>query len=254
MAAALNIEELGKMLSARFGRPVGVAHTSFSGRRDAPPQWSCDVTCVSCHRKRAYRFEGSCVHDTDFVIDFIANRFTCKCTVARPVAVVVQDQFASQTPAARSAIVARMRNGRPVVYASRTGCELPCCVPPDFSDEEKTNPRIRYPESSAEMNAALFHPYSAGLPLDAEIVRAAFIPAVDPLDRLVDGRTVRDCLELWTDNNRTTDYGMRAAYAPLTPAQKDAARAAWSAELKRRTQESVERERNQVRVDIQDIE
>jgi hypothetical protein len=69
----------------------------------------------------------------------------------------------------------------------------------------------------------------------------------DPLDRFVDGLRVRECLEHWIGNIRTLDiYGTRGGFAALTDHQKDAARLAWSAQLRAKQQQTRERERAQV--------
>ncbi len=73
--------------------------------------------------------------------------------------------------------------------------------------------------------------------------------------RLVDGLTVRECLAAYERLQRE-DHTTHARYVPvslggvhLTPNQRDAARLAWSAELKRKQQEAKDRERAEVVVD-----
>ena len=74
----------------------------------------------------------------------------------------------------------------------------------------------------------------------------------DPMERMVDGLTVRECLDLWVDNQRTYDlYGRGGGYAPLTAAQKSAASLAWSSSLRAKQAEVKERERLSVRCDEQ---
>lgn len=72
----------------------------------------------------------------------------------------------------------------------------------------------------------------------------------------VDGMTVADCLKNWTANNRTADlhpkHPKRGAYALLSSRQVDAARAAWSAELRKRQDAAELADRNQVLVDQDD--
>lgn len=78
---------------------------------------------------------------------------------------------------------------------------------------------------------------------------------IDPMDRLVDGLTVRECLAAYERLQRE-DHTTHARYVPvslggvhLTPNQRDAARLAWSAELKRKQQEAEAKERASVCVD-----
>jgi len=72
---------------------------------------------------------------------------------------------------------------------------------------------------------------------------------VDPMDRIVDGLMVRDCLRRYQANLRELDSAShkltRILYG-LTPPQLEAARLAWSTELKRKVAETRERERNQI--------
>lgn len=78
---------------------------------------------------------------------------------------------------------------------------------------------------------------------------------VEPMDRKVDGMTVRECLERYQrfqrddDRDGTVFKHPRGNYTYLTSAQKEAARLAWSVELKRKTAESKEREVHRVVVD-----
>lgn len=66
---------------------------------------------------------------------------------------------------------------------------------------------------------------------------------VDPMDRKVDGMRVQECVFWYTLNQRAADAGRCGARRTLTPAQKDAARTAWSAELRRKQAEAREAER-----------
>lgn len=80
----------------------------------------------------------------------------------------------------------------------------------------------------------------------------------DPLDRIVDGLTVRECLEryqAWQREDVSQVPGRPAsgrwsvAEPYLTTAQVEAARLAWSAELKRKQDEAKAKERVEVVVD-----
>lgn len=78
---------------------------------------------------------------------------------------------------------------------------------------------------------------------------------LDPMERLVDGLTVRECLAAYERLQRE-DHTTHARYVPvslggvhLTPNQHAAARLAWSDELKRKQQEAGEKERRSVCVD-----
>lgn len=76
---------------------------------------------------------------------------------------------------------------------------------------------------------------------------------VDGLDlRGVDGLTARECLQRYEEMQRN-DLPHDVTRA-LTPKQVELARWAWQVELKRKVQASKKRERNQVLVDIQDID
>lgn len=76
-----------------------------------------------------------------------------------------------------------------------------------------------------------------------------FVELTDPMDRVVDGKTVRMCLALMESHVHWADRGMGGVIEALTPVRKRAASAAWSAELKRKTAEAKERERCRVVVD-----
>lgn len=80
---------------------------------------------------------------------------------------------------------------------------------------------------------------------------------IDPMERMVDGLAVRECLERYSawqrEDVRQTEWAkteplkpkhLRAEY--LTVAQVEAARTAWSAALKRKQAEQREKERNEV--------
>lgn len=72
------------------------------------------------------------------------------------------------------------------------------------------------------------------------------VSGIDPMDRIVDGLTVSGCLVLYQAAQQSdSPLAMRL----LTPAQRDAARLAWSAELKRKQQEAEEKEGRSVCVD-----
>lgn len=87
------------------------------------------------------------------------------------------------------------------------------------------------------------------------------VSGIDPMDRLVDGLTVRECLERYTAWQRTRDKqsggntvywvdGVRMVRPwDMTHEQVCAARLAWSAELKRKQQEAEAKERASVCVD-----
>jgi hypothetical protein len=67
----------------------------------------------------------------------------------------------------------------------------------------------------------------------------------------VDGLTPSMCMQVWVGNQRAVDAG-EGRFTILTPRQIDAARTAWSAELRKRQSEAREKERCQVVVDWQD--
>lgn len=76
----------------------------------------------------------------------------------------------------------------------------------------------------------------------------------DPMERYVDGLTVRECLERFTAMQRGDGTAPVMTYKgvpigirnPLTPDQKDAARLAWSSELKRKQEQAKESNRVEV--------
>jgi hypothetical protein len=71
--------------------------------------------------------------------------------------------------------------------------------------------------------------------------------AIDPLDVTYDGRSLRWCLAIDTAVQRHDDR-----YFTLTSAQRAAVSAHWSAELRAKVAASAERDRNEVRIDLQD--
>lgn len=80
--------------------------------------------------------------------------------------------------------------------------------------------------------------------------------AVDPLDVKYDGVTLRELIEQDQAARRERPY-MRGPFdysgpGPMTPAQRAAVSAHWSAELRRKVDASAERDRNEVRIDLQD--
>lgn len=79
---------------------------------------------------------------------------------------------------------------------------------------------------------------------------------IDPMDRIVDGLSVRRCLERYTAWQRESKDGdwregeiWSGPRPSLTAAQKAAARLAWSSELKRKQDEARAKERVDVVVD-----
>lgn len=74
-------------------------------------------------------------------------------------------------------------------------------------------------------------------------------PEADPMERAVDGLTVRECLDIFQRMQREDTTTRRASYRPLNDAQIDAARSAWSASLKRMQSERREKERVSVVVE-----
>ncbi len=86
---------------------------------------------------------------------------------------------------------------------------------------------------------------------DAANLRKVERPEPDPLDAVIDGVPLRTLLQddgLRRRENRAAMARCRVA----TPAQRAAVSAHWSAELRAKVAASAERDRNQVRVDLQD--
>lgn len=81
---------------------------------------------------------------------------------------------------------------------------------------------------------------------------------VDPLDAVIDGCSLRELLRADESNRRefalATSVGPVRVRASITPAQRAAISAHWSAELRAKVAAAKERDRNEVRVDLQDDE
>jgi hypothetical protein len=78
----------------------------------------------------------------------------------------------------------------------------------------------------------------------------------DPMERMVDGLSVRECLARYSimqrvDGYGAADYARAREFYQLTPLQKEAARSAWSSSLRAKQAEVKERDRLSVRCDEQ---